>query len=63
MVNNGADLACTPSHAQRLYAAVASKDKSMVEIKDADHYYIERRDLLPKATAAVTEWLDARGFA
>jgi pimeloyl-ACP methyl ester carboxylesterase len=61
-IGNTADLACTPSHALRLYDAVASKDKSIVHIKDADHYYIERRDLLPKATAAVTEWLDARGF-
>lgn len=61
VINNTADLACTPSHAQRLYDAVASEDKSLVHIKDADHYYIERRDLLPKAVAAVEEWLSARG--
>lgn len=62
VINNTADLACTPSHAQRLFDAVASKDKSMVQIEGADHYYAERPDLLPKATTAIGEWLDARGF-
>ena len=62
VVNNTADLACTPSHAARLFAALASADKEIVHIKDADHYYIERRDLLPKAVGAIGVWLDARGF-
>ncbi len=62
VISNTADLACTPSHGRRLFEAVASKDKSYVEVKDADHYYIERPDLLPKAVAAVTGWLDERGF-
>ncbi|MEN6543997.1 alpha/beta hydrolase [Parvibaculum sp.] len=62
VINNTADLACTPSHAQRLYDAVASKDKSIVQIEGADHYYIEKPELLPKAVAAVGSWLDARGF-
>jgi pimeloyl-ACP methyl ester carboxylesterase len=63
VINNTADLACTPSHAQRLFDATASRDKSTVHIQNADHYYAERPDLLPQATAAVGEWLDARGFA
>lgn len=62
VINNTADLACTPSHAGRLYEAVASKDKTYVDIEGADHYYSERPDLLPKAVAAVSDWLDARGF-
>lgn len=62
IIDNTADLACTPSHALRLFDAVASKDKSRVQIKDADHYYIERRDLLPKAVAAVSSWLEERSF-
>ena len=62
VISNSADLACTPSHAARLFGAVVSADKTMVEIKGADHYYIERPDLLPKAVGAVTEWLDARGW-
>jgi len=61
-VNNRADLACTPSHAQRLFDAVASVDKELVQIAGADHYYIERPDLLPTAVAAVGAWLDQRGF-
>jgi pimeloyl-ACP methyl ester carboxylesterase len=62
VINNTADLACTPSHAQRLFDALGSKDKSIVHIEQADHYYVERRDLLPKAVAAVGGWLDERGF-
>ena len=62
VVNNRADLACTPSHAQRLFDAVASADKELVQIEHADHYYIERRDLLPRAVAAVGSWLDRHGF-
>jgi pimeloyl-ACP methyl ester carboxylesterase len=63
VVSNTADLACTPSHAQRLFDAVASKDKAIVQIKGADHYYAERRDLLPTAVAEIGGWLDARGFS
>ena len=62
MISNTADLACTPSHGQRLFDAVASADKDMVLIKDADHYYTERRDLLPTAVATVEGWMSARGF-
>lgn len=62
VVNNRADLACTPSHAQRLFDAVASADKALVQIAGADHYYIERPDLLPTAVAAVGDWLDQHGF-
>jgi pimeloyl-ACP methyl ester carboxylesterase len=60
VVNNTADLACTPSHARRLFDAVASTDKTYVDITGADHYYIERPDLLPAATAAIETWLDGR---
>jgi hypothetical protein len=33
-----------------------------VQIEGADHYYIERPDLLPTAVGAVGGWLDRRGF-
>ncbi|MBR7620568.1 alpha/beta fold hydrolase [Phenylobacterium sp. 20VBR1] len=62
VINNTADLACTPSHADRLFEAVGSADKEIVQIKDADHYYIERSDLLPQAVGAVETWLAKRGF-
>jgi len=60
VVNNTADLACTPSHARRLFDAVASTDKTYVDIAGADHYYIERPDLLPTTTAAIGSWLEGR---
>lgn len=62
VINNTADLACTPSHAERLFKALASADKEIVQIAGADHYYVERRDLLPTAVETVSGWLDARGF-
>jgi len=62
VINNRADLACTPSHAQRLFDAVASTDKAIVQIAGADHYYIERPELLPTAVATVGAWLDQREF-
>lgn len=62
VINNTADLACTPSHADRLFEAVASKDKEIVQIEGADHYYTERRDLLPAAVAAVEDWLGRHDF-
>jgi pimeloyl-ACP methyl ester carboxylesterase len=62
VVSNTADLACTPSHARRLFEALGSADKRYVEIQGADHYYIERPDLLPQATATVVDWLEAQGF-
>ena len=62
VINNTADLACTPSHAQRLFDAVGHDRKTYRDIKDADHYYIERPDLLPVAVRACTEWLEAENL-
>lgn len=62
VINNRADLACTPSHAQRLFDAVASTDKEIVQVEGADHYYIERPDLLPTAVATVGGWMSRHGF-
>lgn len=62
VLNNTADLACTPSHAQRLFAALGSKDKELKHVAGADHYYIERPNLLPEAVGVVEGWLTAHGF-
>ena len=62
VISNTADLACTPSHATRLFEALATPDKRFVEIAGADHYYIERPDLLPQAVAAIETWLGEHGF-
>ena len=61
-ISNSADLACTPSHAQRLFEALGSKDKQMRTIAGADHYYIERPDLLSVAVTEIRAWLGDRGF-
>jgi pimeloyl-ACP methyl ester carboxylesterase len=61
VINNTADLACTPSHAQRLFDAVGHQDKEYCDIKGADHYYIERPDLLGEAVAQCSDWI-ARKF-
>ena len=63
VINNTADLACTPSHAQRLYAAVGHDDKEYHDIKNADHYYIERPELAGEAVAVCTDWLTRKGLA
>ncbi|MGE0044378.1 MAG: alpha/beta hydrolase family protein, partial [Hyphomonadaceae bacterium] len=62
VLNNTADQACTPSHAERLFAALAPKDKERHDVQDADHYYIARPDKLKEATAIVTDWLDRKGL-
>ena len=61
VINNSADLACTPSHAKRLLDAVGHQNKEYVDIIGADHYYIERADLLPEAVGACSDWI-ARTF-
>jgi len=62
VVNNTADLACTPSHARRLFAAASSSDKTYADIVGADHYYAERPDLLPQAVSVIEAWLRERNF-
>ena len=62
VINNTADLACTPSHAQRLFDAIEHDDKEKHDIKNADHYYIERPDLLPEAVSICSDWLSRKGF-
>lgn len=63
VINNSADLACTPSHARRLFEAVGHQDKEFHDIKDADHYYIERPDLLPQAVRTCSDWMQRQGFS
>jgi pimeloyl-ACP methyl ester carboxylesterase len=62
VLNNTADLACTPSHAQRLFAALGSGDKTYHDVEGADHYYTSRPDLLPQAVGIVQGWMAERGF-
>lgn len=63
VINNTADLACTPSHARRLFDAVGHDDKEHHDISGADHYYIERPDLLPEAVQICSDWMTRKGFS
>jgi pimeloyl-ACP methyl ester carboxylesterase len=62
VINNTADLACTPSHAKRLFEAIGHGDKEYADVAGADHYYIERPDLLPRAVELCSDWI-ARKFS
>jgi pimeloyl-ACP methyl ester carboxylesterase len=62
VISNGADDACTPSHAKRLYDAVANNNKEFVEITGATHYYLGQREQLHKAEQACTQWLRKQGL-
>jgi len=63
VIGNGADDACTPSHTQRLFEAVAAGDRVQHTIGGATHYYAGQPAQLAEATALVQAWLVARGFA
>jgi len=62
VVNNSADLACTPSHAQRLFDAVGHGDKELHQVKGADHYYIETPELLGQAVGIIADWKERHRF-
>jgi pimeloyl-ACP methyl ester carboxylesterase len=62
IVNNSADDACTPHHAQRLFAAVSHADREFVEIKGANHYYSGQPELAGEAIAHIIRWMRAHGF-
>jgi pimeloyl-ACP methyl ester carboxylesterase len=62
VINNTADLACTPSHAQRLFDAVGHDDKEIHQIKGADHYYISAPEKALDAVALIKDWNQRKGF-
>ncbi len=62
VINNTADLACTPSHAKRLFDAVPHAKKAYHDVRGADHYYVERPDLTAEAVAVCEGWLGETGL-
>lgn len=62
VVSNTADLACTPSHAQRLFDAVGHDRKTRKDIDGADHYYIETPELAGQAAGICRDWLEAESL-
>lgn len=62
VINNSADDACTPSHARRLYEAVAHGDRRFHEVASATHYYQDQPELGAQAVGLVKAWLEDHGF-
>jgi pimeloyl-ACP methyl ester carboxylesterase len=62
VLENSADDACTPSHGQRIWDALAHVPRHRVVIRGATHYYLGQRSCLAEATTEVTSWLAAEGF-
>ena len=62
VVNNTADDACTPSHAQRLYDGVRHDDKELHQIQGATHYYQGQPEQATQAVGVVKDWLLRKGF-
>ena len=62
VVGNSADDACTPSHTERLFAAVAQVGPEMHIVQGAAHYYAGQPDKLAEAVGEVTSWLARNGF-
>ena len=63
MIHNSADLACTPSHAQRLFEAIGHDDKEIHQVVGADHYYLQAPEKALEAVALVQDWIARKGFA
>ena len=62
VVNNGADDACAPSHARRLFDAVPHADKVFVEIAGANHYFQNQPALASQAIEVMKQWMRTHGL-
>ena len=63
VISNTADLACTPSHAQRLHDAISHTDKEIHEIAGADHYYLKAPEKAQDAVDLIQDWMQRKSFA
>lgn len=57
VINNTADLACTPSHAKRLYDAIGHDDKEIHQVVGADHYYMQVPEKAAEAVELIRDWI------
>lgn len=62
ILENGADDACTPSHAQRIRAGFRQVTPAFLTIAGAGHYYLGQKDKLAEAVQILLAWLDQQGF-
>jgi pimeloyl-ACP methyl ester carboxylesterase len=60
VIENGADDACTPSHAARLMAAASRCNIDHHVIAGANHYYFGQPELARQAATLVRDWIAAR---
>ena len=58
VIGNSADDACTPSHTHRLFDAFEHSNKTLKEVKGANHYYFGQNDKLAEAVGYCHAWLD-----
>jgi alpha-beta hydrolase superfamily lysophospholipase len=62
VVENSADDACTPSHAQRIWEGLTNTDRERATIQGATHYYLGQPDKMAEAVGVVGDWLRRKGF-
>ncbi len=63
VIGNGGDEVCTPSHLDRLHAAIPHERKERVTIPGARHYYAGQREELAACVRRCSEWLEGQGLA
>lgn len=62
VIENSRDDAVPPSHLRNMFKACASKDKSYLLIRGANHYYDGQRHKIVEACRAIIEWMNKRGL-
>ena len=62
LIENSADDAVPASHGAAHFTAVASRDRKMVTIKGATHYYLNQPEHLAEAVSVTRRWLTSRHF-
>jgi dienelactone hydrolase len=62
VIRNGADDAVPVSHPQLLFDAVPHRDKELVEIAGAGHYYFGQPEKLAESVGHCLRWLGAHGL-
>ena len=60
VIDNGADDACTPSHARRLFDAVAHDDVELHTVEGATHYYQGQPEQAAEAVRLVRDWTERK---
>jgi len=59
-IEHSADDAVPQPHTRRVFDACASRDKSMVCLKGATHYFVGQPDLLDQAARLCINWMEER---